>query len=220
MTQKHRSYHRFLFDLFCAKIGQTKEMNSNASERLTFKIPPGLCSLLKEMSNEYLRCKPENIREFFADYFEIKDFMKREKNIWIGKGKIRAKPNLITMKFFYLDFTVSALSPQFVSSIYAILEAADITKRWKYFCVNALMKEFEKIERVFLKKDFILERLLNSSTMPSIFHEENVVKHMAEQCDFSSDETLRLRDACRCSFKMFYDEIISKNYVCFRLHLD
>lgn len=91
-----------LFSVSFRKKKKLSQFNNNIDKgsvkmcNMNISIPTGLCDLLKDITNEVIRCQPTNICEFIADYLQLKDFMKREKYIQINEGEKKKNQNQTT----------------------------------------------------------------------------------------------------------------------------
>lgn len=159
-------------------------------------IPAGFCELAREISREVLRCEPEKIEEFIADYLELKELTTRTQEIFIQSVTF---PSIVT--------------PDLSVQIMQLFETCEIAEQWKYYCINILIQEFGRIERLLINSDLIQEIVLNKSVKNVILHDDGLLSKASKHCSLTSDEIGALKDAYQRSFDHFVRTILKENCV-------
>lgn len=72
---------------------------SAESCHLNVTVPNGLCDLLRDITNEAIRCQPHNLCEFIADYLQLREFMARDKFVRTRNGE---KTISFSLSFMFL----------------------------------------------------------------------------------------------------------------------
>lgn len=161
-------------------------------------IPKGFCELSREIAKEVLRCEPEKIEKFIADYLELKELATRTKSI-----------------FFQSVTFPSIITPELTVQIMQLFESCDIPVEWKYYCINILMQEFGHIERLMIQSDSIQEIILNKCVKNVILNDDGLLNQAAKHCPLTSDEISALKIAYQRSFERFLGTILIENCVRF-----
>lgn len=159
-------------------------------------IPAGFCEICREISKEVLRCEPKKIEEFIADYLELKELATRTKQIWLQSVTF---PSIITS-----DLTVQIMQ---------LFKTCEIAEEWKYYCINTLVQEFGRIERLLIKSDLIQEIILNKCVKNVILHDDGLLNQAAKHCSLKTEEIAALKVTYQLSFERFLSSILAENTV-------
>lgn len=159
-------------------------------------IPKGFCEIAREIAKEVLRCEPEEIVEFIADYLELKELTTRTKQIWLQSVTF---PSIITSDL--------------IVQIMQLFQTCEIAEEWKYYCINILVQEFGRIERLLIKSDLIQEIILNKCVKNVILHDNGLLNQAAKHCSLKTEEIAALKVTYQLSFERFLSSILAENTV-------
>lgn len=161
-------------------------------------ILEGFCEIARELSKEMLRCEPENIEEFIADYLELKELATRTKQIWLHSVTF---PSIIT--------------PELTAKVMKSFESCKMAQEWKFYCINILMQEFGRVERLLISSDLIQEMILSRCVKNVIFNDDGLLNQAMKHCSLTTDETATLKVAYQSGFEQFLATILTENCVQF-----
>lgn len=159
-------------------------------------IPAGFCELARDLSKEVLRCEPDNIEEFIADYLELKELATRSKQIWLHAVMF---PSVIT--------------PDLTVEVRQLFETCEIPEKWKFYCLNRLMQEFGRIEKMLIRSDLLREMVLNGCVKNVIYKDDGWLNQSAKYCSLTTDEIAELKVVYRLSFEQFLGRVLTENCV-------
>lgn len=159
-------------------------------------IPTGFNEIAREIVKEVLKYEPENIVEFIADYLELKELATRTKQI-----------RLQTITF------PSIITPEFTVQIMQLFQTCEIAEEWKYYCINILMQEFGRIERLLVISDLQQEIILSRCVKNVILHDDRLLNQAAKHCSLGIEEIVELKSAYQQCFERFLGVILTETCV-------
>lgn len=139
----------------------------------------------------------------------------------VKKKKIKTKQRLqINNYVFLLSFrchnlgiTVSILNPKFIRTIEKIFKTCTIERIWKFYCINKLLKEFERIENILITSEIIYEMILNNRISNVIINEEKLINDAMHHCTLNEIEISSLKQTNRLCFDRFLHKFFNDGRV-------
>lgn len=189
---------------------------SAESCHLNVPLPNGLCDLLRDITNEAIRCQPRNLCEFIADYLQLREFMARDKFVRTRNGEESitfSLSSIVLTDFHFPEAIASVLSPEFVGTVDKIFKSCAVERAWRCYCVNRLLREFARLEKLLIKGDTVYEMILNNRVASVIMDEEKLISDAVHRCKLSEPEISSLRQTNRLCLDRFLHKLLNDGRV-------
>lgn len=112
-----------------------------------------------------------------------------------------------------LEVFTSVLNPEFIQTIDKIFKMCAIERIWKFYCINQLLEEFNRIEKLLIKGEIIYEMILNNCISNVIMDEEKLINNASQHCTFNDEEISSLRQTNRLCFDRFLHKLLNNGRV-------